>query len=202
MQFVDKHGHRQHTRLFVASLLKPIPAVCTSKYLVTASLRYRAETPPAQDEGKPPFLPPSVTIPAQNLCKTLPCNDITQFLHYAHLTSRFMKKLAFVLGLFMTAQGFHGVASAQNFIGTNNAGAGTNFNFTVGAGATNLSLVVSNSSTAYSYLLLKNGGTPTDTSFDFAARLNGATNEINLESPEFAAGTYGLRVSTPGSSTL
>ena len=113
-----------------------------------------------------------------------------------------MKKLAFVLGLFMTAQGFHGVASAQNFIGTNNSGAGTNFNFTVGAGATNLSLVVSNSSTAYSYLLLKNGGTPTDTSFDFAARLNGATNEINLESPEFAAGTYGLRVSTPGSSTL
>jgi len=40
--------------------------------------------------------------------------------------------------------------------------------FTVGAGATNLSLVVSNKRTAYSYLLLKKGGTPTDTVFDFA----------------------------------
>jgi len=58
---------------------------------------------------------------------------------------------------------------------------GVNYTFTVGAGATNLSLVVSNNASAYSYLLLKNGGTPTDTVFDYAARLNGVTNEINLE---------------------
>ena len=45
-------------------------------------------------------------------------------------------------------------------------------------------------------------GTPTDTSFEFIARLNGQTNEINLESPEYAPGTYGLRVSTPAASTL
>src|SRR5579871_1738943 len=113
-----------------------------------------------------------------------------------------MKRVSFLLGLFVWAQGFTGICNAQNFIGTNNPGVGTNFTFTIGAGATNLSLVVSNNSTAYSYLLIKNGGTPTDTSFDYAARLNGATNEINLESPEFAAGTYGLRVSTPGTSTL
>src|SRR3954454_4142180 len=87
---------------------------------------------------------------------------------------------------------------AQTFVGTNAPSTGSNFTFTVGVGATNLSLVISNSATAYSYLLIKNGGTPTDTVFDWAARLNGATNEINLEAPEYAAGTYGLRVSTPG----
>jgi hypothetical protein len=89
---------------------------------------------------------------------------------------------------------------AQTFVGTNAPGTGSNFTFTVGASATNLSLVISNSAAAYSYLLLRNGGTPTDTVFDFAARLNGQTNEINLESPEFAPGTYGLRVSTPAAS--
>lgn len=91
-------------------------------------------------------------------------------------------------------------ASAQTFVGTNSPGQGSNFTFTAGVGATNLSLVISNNATAYSYLLLKLGGTPTDTVFDFAARLNGQTNEVNLESPEYAAGTYGLRVSTPGTS--
>jgi len=69
-------------------------------------------------------------------------------------------------------------ADAQTFVGTNAPGQGSNYTFTVGTGATNLSLVVSNSAAAYSYLLLKNGGTPTDTVFDFAARLsNGMTNE-------------------------
>jgi len=89
---------------------------------------------------------------------------------------------------------------AQTFVGTNAPGQGSNFTFTVSAGATNLSLVVSNNATAYSYLLLKKGGTLTDTVFDFAARLNGQTNEVNLESPEYAAATYGLRVSTPATS--
>ena len=89
---------------------------------------------------------------------------------------------------------------AQTFIGTNAPGQGTNYSFTVGAGATNLSLVISNSASAYSFLLLKQGGTPTDTVFDFASRLVGQTNQINLEVPEYAAATYGLRVSTPGTS--
>ena len=91
--------------------------------------------------------------------------------------------------------------SAQTFVGTNSPGQGSNFTFTVVAGATNLSVVVSNNATAYSCLLLKKGGTPTDTIFDFAARLDGQTNEINLEAPEFATGSYGLRVSTPAAST-
>jgi hypothetical protein len=91
-------------------------------------------------------------------------------------------------------------AQAQTLVGTNAPGQGSNFTFTVGAGATNLSLVLSNNATAYSYLLLKKGGTPTDTVFDFAARLNGQTNEVNLEAPEYAAATYGLRVSTPATS--
>ncbi|HLP78360.1 MAG TPA: PPC domain-containing protein, partial [Candidatus Paceibacterota bacterium] len=99
--------------------------------------------------------------------------------------------------LFFLAQSIQ----AQNFTGTNAPGFGTNFTFTLGAGATNLSLVVSNTASAYSYLLLKKGGLPaSDTDFDFIARLTGQTNEINLEAPEFTAMTYGFRVLTPGSS--
>ena len=90
---------------------------------------------------------------------------------------------------------------AQSFVGTNAPGQATNYTFTVGAGATNLSLVISNNASAYSYLLVKKGGSPTDAVFDFASRLNGQTNQINLENPEYSTGTYGLRVSTPGSST-
>jgi hypothetical protein len=90
--------------------------------------------------------------------------------------------------------------NAQTFPGTNAPGTGTNFTFTVGSAATNLSLVISNNAAAYSYLLLKFGGTPTDTVFDFASRLVGQTNQINLEVPQFASGTYGLRVSTPAAS--
>src|SRR5580765_4576427 len=91
-------------------------------------------------------------------------------------------------------------AKAQTFIGTNSPGQGTNYTFSTTAAATNLSLVISNSAGAYSYLMLKKGGTPTDTDFDFVARVSGQTNEINLELPEFAVTNYGLRVSTPGSS--
>ena len=78
---------------------------------------------------------------------------------------------------------------AQSFVGTNAPGQATNYTFTVGAGATNLSLVISNNASAYSYLLVEKGGNPTDTVFDFASRLNGQTNRINLENPEYSAGT-------------
>ena len=88
----------------------------------------------------------------------------------------------------------------MTFVGTNAPGQGSNFTFTVGAAATNLSLVVSNDASSYAYLLLKKGGAPTDTVFDYAARLDGLTNEINLQPPEFAAVTWGLRVSTPAGS--
>ena len=43
--------------------------------------------------------------------------------------------------------------------------------------------------------MLKKGGPPTDTDFDFVARLSGQTNEINLEIPDFAVTNYGLRFS-------
>ncbi|MBP9900280.1 MAG: hypothetical protein KBH45_02385, partial [Verrucomicrobia bacterium] len=91
--------------------------------------------------------------------------------------------------------------TAQTFVGTNAPGQATNFSFTLGASATNLSLIISNAPATYSYLRLAKGRTPTDTDFDFIARLNGTTNKINLESPEFIATNYGLRVSTPAGST-
>lgn len=105
--------------------------------------------------------------------------------------------LAVVCGL-----AFYGVGSvgAQIFSGTNAPGSDTNFNFNIGAGATNLALVISNSANAWSHLLLKKGGTPTDHDFDFIARLDGKTNVIALEVPEFSGGNYGLRVRTPATS--
>src|SRR6476646_2425648 len=92
------------------------------------------------------------------------------------------------------------VLRAQTFVGTNSPEQGSNYTFSTTAAATNLSLVISNSAGAYSYLMLKKGATPTDTDFDFVARVSGQTNEINLEAPEYAVANYGVRVSTPGSS--
>lgn len=92
--------------------------------------------------------------------------------------------------------------AAQTFVGTNLPGAATNFTFTNNASATNLSLVISNAPGTYSYLRLAIGRAPTDTDYDFISRLNGVTNQINLQLPEFVAPTnYGLRVTTPPAST-
>ena len=109
-----------------------------------------------------------------------------------------IRRLLIFLALFACGQpsGLY----AQSFTGTNVPGAGSNFTFTVGASATNLSLVVSNNLSAYSYLLLAKGRPPTDVDFDFVSRLVGATNRINLQSPEFVATNYGLRVLTPAAS--
>lgn len=75
-----------------------------------------------------------------------------------------------------------------------------NFSLSVSAASSNLSLVISNNATAWSYLLLKKGGTPTDTDFDYISRLKGATNVLNLQPPEFEPLPYGLRVLTPAAS--
>lgn len=92
------------------------------------------------------------------------------------------------------------LANAQPFVGTNAPGGATNYLLTIPVAATNVSFVVSNNGTAYSHLLLKRNGTPTDTDYDFISRLNGRTNQINLELPEFQTGDYGLRVRTPSGS--
>jgi large repetitive protein len=89
---------------------------------------------------------------------------------------------------------------AINFPGTNAPGATSDFPFTTGAGATNLSLTISNTLTAYSHLLLKAGGTPSDTNYDFIAQIDGPTNAINLEAPELKPTNWVLRVRTPLSS--
>ncbi len=94
------------------------------------------------------------------------------------------------------------ILNAQPFIGTNAPNTATNFAFTLNASTTNLALVVSNTATIYSHLLLAKGRTPTDTDFDFISRLDGTTNQVILEATEFVATNYGLRVKTPvGSAT-
>src|SRR5258705_1476189 len=108
-------------------------------------------------------------------------------------------QIAFKLAV-VSAMAITFTTAAQTFSGTNTPNTGTNFSFAVGAGATNLSLVISNSATAYSHLYLKRGGPAATNDFDFVARLNGQTNQINLELPEFAASSYGLRVVTPATS--
>ena len=109
-----------------------------------------------------------------------------------------MQKL---IRFFVCGFGLLGVLSApvrgQSFTGTNGPGQGTNYSIPLTAGATNLSLLISNNTTAYSSLLLQAGGIPTDTTFDFIARRIRQTNVINLEPPEFTAAVYGLRVLTP-----
>jgi hypothetical protein len=109
------------------------------------------------------------------------------------------KLLPITLALLAVAQPFR--AGAQSFLGNNQPGTGSSFVFTVGAGATNMSLVVSNSSTVFSYLYLKRGGAASLTSYDFVSRLDRANNAINLEPPELVTGTnYSLLVYTPNSS--
>ena len=94
-----------------------------------------------------------------------------------------------------------GSNQAQTFSGTNAPGSGSGFTIPVPAAATNLSLVLSNTASSWAYLFLKRGAPATETDFDFVSRLDGRANQINLEPPQFVAGTtYGLRVSTPAAS--
>ncbi|HUA66043.1 MAG TPA: hypothetical protein VME24_09355 [Alphaproteobacteria bacterium] len=94
-----------------------------------------------------------------------------------------------------------GAAAQITFVGANAPGNGTSYVFNIPAGVTNLSLLVSNSSTTYADLFLTPGGTPTTTSFTYVSRLVGMTNQIDLELPECVTGSYGLLVSTPAGST-
>ena len=113
-----------------------------------------------------------------------------------------MKTRTFVFSFLLAALAVPS-SQAQPFVGTNSPGQSTHFTFTLGAGATNLSLVISNSAAAYSWLFLTNGGVPpTTNNYEFTSRLVGLTNQINLEAPQFATGTYGLLVFTPTASAL
>src|SRR5215813_2770285 len=108
-------------------------------------------------------------------------------------------QIAFKLAV-VSAMAVTFTSAAQTFSGTNAPNTGTDFSFSVGAGATNLSLAISNSATVYSHLYLKRGGPAATNNFDFVARLNGQSNQINIELPEFMAMNYGLRVFTPATS--
>src|SRR5437762_10906243 len=90
--------------------------------------------------------------------------------------------------------------SAQTFSGTNSPGTFHDFPLTLAPGATNLAVTVTGSPTAFSHLLIKAVGAPSDINYDFIALANGEANSINLEAPEFAVTNYVLRVSTPTTS--
>jgi hypothetical protein len=108
-----------------------------------------------------------------------------------------------VLRLILLAIFFTGAlpVTAQTYIGTNQPGGGSSFGFTVPTGATNLSLTVSNSIAAFSYLYVKIGAGAAPTNYDYASRFNWVNNSVNLEMPELAAATnYSFWVQTPQSS--
>ncbi len=119
-----------------------------------------------------------------------------------HTCFRVSVKMLFLLACLA---GIRAPGAGAVFVGTNAPGAASNFAFTNPVAVTNLSLTISNNTGgAFSHLLLKQGGTPTDSDYDFIAQLDGApssvTNAINLQLPEVAAGMYGFRVRTPGNS--
>ena len=89
---------------------------------------------------------------------------------------------------------------SQTFTGTNAPNVGTNFAVSVSAAATNLSFTVAGTALAYSYLLVRKGSAPTDTTYDFSSQVNGQTNAIHLEQPEASPGIYFVRVRTPAGS--
>ena len=98
--------------------------------------------------------------------------------------------------------GLTGASSrAASYSGSNVPGAWQDFALSPAAGATNLSLSVAGTPAAYSHLLLKRGGPPGPTDYDFAAKLNGQGNAIHLELPELEATNYVVRVFTPAASS-
>lgn len=89
-------------------------------------------------------------------------------------------------------------AAAIAFTGTNPPGGESFFGFEVATATTNLSLVLTNSSGAFSHLFLKRGAAVATNSYDHVARLESGLNAINLELPELQPGTnYSLLVYTP-----
>src|SRR5881394_1253616 len=93
-----------------------------------------------------------------------------------------------------------GSAMGQSLVGTNAPGTARNYTFTLVAGVTNFSLVVSGSVSRFSYLLVKKGGTASDTNYDFSSTWDYTTNSIYLEKPEVASTNFSIRVRTPTNS--
>ena len=94
-----------------------------------------------------------------------------------------------------------GTAIAQNpLVGTNTPGTAQNFTFNVVAGVTNFQLVVSNSTTAFSHLLVRRGVAATDTEYDFSSTWDGTTNSIYLEAPQSNRTNFHIRILTPAHS--
>ena len=69
---------------------------------------------------------------------------------------------------------------AVTFTGTNQPCNAADFALNVGPGSTNLAVSINGLPSAYSYLLLKAGGTPSETNYDFRAVQNMVSNAINL----------------------
>ncbi len=90
--------------------------------------------------------------------------------------------------------------AAQTYPGTNAPNTASPYAVPVGAAATNLSFSVNGGASAYSYVLVRKGSPPTDTSYDFSSQLTGQPNAVHLDQLDVSAGTYYVRVKTPAGS--
>ncbi|HKQ38988.1 MAG TPA: hypothetical protein VJ063_13000, partial [Verrucomicrobiae bacterium] len=107
----------------------------------------------------------------------------------------FRTGLIFCLALFASS------ALGQNpLVGTNTPGTARNFTFSIVPGVTNFQMILSNTPTVFSHLLVKRGSAPTDTDYEYSSTWDGSTNSIFLETPEVAVTNFYIRVRTPANS--
>jgi len=111
--------------------------------------------------------------------------------------SRDWEKRLITLALFS-----HLIAAASGavFSGANDPGGSTVFTFDVPANTSGISVRVDNDPAAFSQLLLKRGGTPDSTDYDYATRAYPSETALNLEGADLTPGVYGVRVATPADS--
>lgn len=107
----------------------------------------------------------------------------------------FRTGIVLCLALFAT-----GATAQTSLVGTNTPGTARNFTFSIVPGVTNFQMVMSNSATAFSHLLVKRGVAPTDTDYEYSSTWDGTTNTIYLETPEVTVTNFHIRVRTPANS--
>jgi len=116
------------------------------------------------------------------------------------ISNRFAAFSSAVVFSFATFLGSLNCRAQLTFTGVSTPGSVRDINLTVGAGATNFSMSISGTAAQFSHLLLKAGGPPTATVFDFIAAADGQVNAIRLERPDVKTTNYVLRVQTPTNS--
>jgi len=95
---------------------------------------------------------------------------------------------------------FIAAVSGAVFTGANDPGGSSVFTFDLPANTSGLSLRVNNDPDSFSQILLKRGGAPDLTDYDYATWAYPSETTLNLEGADLAPGVYSVRVATPAGS--